>query len=41
VAALRACDPEWAESVMRSHLRSARASLLGLSSHPDVPTRGE
>lgn len=29
VAALRARDPEWAESVMRSHLLSARASLLG------------
>jgi DNA-binding GntR family transcriptional regulator len=29
VAALRARDPEWAESVMRSHLRSARASLIG------------
>jgi DNA-binding GntR family transcriptional regulator len=41
VAALRAHDAEWAESVMRSHLRSARASLIGLSSSPDVPTRGE
>lgn len=29
VAALRAHDPLWAESVMRSHLMSARASLLG------------
>lgn len=29
VAALRAHDPDWAESVMRSHLLSARASLLG------------
>lgn len=29
VAAMRARDPEWAESVMRSHLLSARASLLG------------
>lgn len=29
VAALRAHDPVWAESVMRSHLLSARASLLG------------
>ena len=29
VAALRASDADWAESVMRSHLLSARASLLG------------
>jgi len=29
VAAVRAGDPEWAQSVMRSHLLSARASLLG------------
>ena len=29
VAALRARDPDWAESVMHSHLYSARASLLG------------
>ena len=29
VAALRANDADWAESVMRSHLLSARASLLG------------
>lgn len=29
VAAIRARDPDWAESVMRSHLLSARASLLG------------
>ena len=29
VAAMRARDPLWAESVMRSHLLSARASLLG------------
>ncbi len=29
VAAVRARDPEWAESVMHSHLLSARASLLG------------
>ncbi len=29
VAAVRARDPDWAESVMRSHLLSARASLLG------------
>ncbi|MEV0592385.1 GntR family transcriptional regulator [Nonomuraea cavernae] len=28
-AALRAGDPEWAEAVMRAHLFSARASLLG------------
>lgn len=29
VAAVRAGDPDWAESVMRSHLYSARAALLG------------
>ncbi len=29
VAAVRARDPEWAQSVMHSHLLSARASLLG------------
>lgn len=29
VAALRARDPDWAEAVMRAHLLSARASLLG------------
>jgi hypothetical protein len=29
VAAVRAHDPDWAESVMRSHLFSARAALLG------------
>ncbi|MEV4383215.1 GntR family transcriptional regulator [Streptosporangium sp. NPDC049644] len=29
VAAVRAGDPEWAEAVMRAHLFSARASLLG------------
>lgn len=29
VAALRAGDADWAESVMRSHLFSARAALLG------------
>jgi DNA-binding GntR family transcriptional regulator len=29
VAALRARDGEWAEAVMRAHLLSARASLLG------------
>lgn len=29
VAAIRAGDPEWAEAVMRAHLFSARASLLG------------
>lgn len=33
VAALRARDGEWAESVMRSHLLSARASLLGPRPH--------
>ena len=35
VAALRANDPDWAESVMRSHLLSARASLLGPRRRPD------
>lgn len=34
VAAVRARDPEWAESVMHSHLLSARASLLGPRSRP-------
>ena len=34
VAALRANDPDWAESVMRSHLLSARASLLGARPRP-------
>ncbi len=29
VAAVRARDPDWAECVMRSHLYSARAALLG------------
>jgi len=29
VAAVHAGDPDWAESVMRSHLYSARAALLG------------
>lgn len=29
VAAIRARDPDWAECVMRSHLYSARAALLG------------
>jgi DNA-binding GntR family transcriptional regulator len=33
VAAVRARDPEWAESVMHSHLLSARASLLGPRTH--------
>lgn len=33
VAALRAHDGLWAESVMRSHLMSARASLLGPREH--------
>lgn len=36
VAAIRAHDPDWAESVMRSHLLSARASLLGPRTRPDV-----
>ena len=35
VAALRARDPEWAESTMHSHLYSARASLLG--ARPSAP----
>jgi DNA-binding GntR family transcriptional regulator len=34
VAALRAHDGEWAESVMHSHLLSARASLLGPRPRP-------
>jgi len=34
VAAVRARDPDWAESVMRSHLYSARAALMG--SRPSV-----
>ena len=33
VAALRVRDPDWAESVMHSHLFSARASLLGPRTH--------
>jgi DNA-binding GntR family transcriptional regulator len=36
VAALRANDPDWAESVMHSHLLSARASLLGPRRRPDT-----
>jgi DNA-binding GntR family transcriptional regulator len=36
VAALRANDPDWAESVMHSHLRSARASLLGPRPRPST-----
>lgn len=36
VAAVRARDPEWADSVMRSHLLSARASLLGPRPRPDA-----
>jgi DNA-binding GntR family transcriptional regulator len=36
VAALRAHDGEWAESVMRSHLFSARASLLGPRTLPRI-----
>ncbi len=42
VAAVRARDPEWAESVMHSHLLSARASLLGpRSRHHPEPTESE
>lgn len=43
VAALRARDPLWAESVMRSHLLSARASLLGPrpAARPHDPTHEE
>jgi DNA-binding GntR family transcriptional regulator len=44
VAALRVGDGEWAASVMRSHLLSARASLLsaGLTTSPvPSPTRKE
>ncbi|MHA3703945.1 GntR family transcriptional regulator [Jatrophihabitans sp. YIM 134969] len=41
VAALRANDPDWAESVMRSHLLSARASLLGPRRRPDEPDHDE
>jgi len=37
VAAVRARDPDWAECVMRSHLYSARAALLG-SRSPAVPS---
>jgi DNA-binding GntR family transcriptional regulator len=37
VAAVRAGDPDWAECVMRSHLYSARAALLG-ARHPAVPS---
>ncbi|MFS8478956.1 MAG: GntR family transcriptional regulator [Micromonosporaceae bacterium] len=36
VAALRARDPDWAEAVMRAHLLSARASLLGPRPRPTV-----
>lgn len=36
--ALRAGDPAWAESVMRSHVRSAWASLRGVD--PTPPERG-
>jgi DNA-binding GntR family transcriptional regulator len=39
VAALRAHDGMWAESVMRSHLLSARASLLG--PRPQTPVDQE
>ena len=39
VAAVRARDPDWAESVMRSHLYSARAALLGARpGGPAVPS---
>jgi len=34
VAAVRAGDPDWAEAVMRAHLFSARASLLGRRTDP-------
>lgn len=37
VAAVRARDPDWAECVMRSHLFSARAALMG-DRHSAVPT---
>jgi DNA-binding GntR family transcriptional regulator len=37
VAALRMNDPDWAESVMHSHLLSARASLLGPRIRPPDP----
>jgi DNA-binding GntR family transcriptional regulator len=43
VVAMRARDPEWAESVMRSHLLSARAALLGPRRpvrRPDDPATG-
>lgn len=40
VAALRAHDPEWAESVMRSHLLSARASLIGPRERRHAETKG-
>ncbi len=39
VAAMRARDGQWAESVMRSHLYSARASVLG--SRPVHPAAQE
>lgn len=46
VAAVQAGDPDWAESVMRSHLYSARAALLGsrrtvaapVEQHPAPPS---
>ncbi|MGJ7440799.1 GntR family transcriptional regulator [Aquipuribacter sp. MA13-6] len=41
VAALRAHDGLWAESVMRSHLMSARASLLGPRRQPADPLEPE
>ena len=39
VAAVQAGDPDWAESVMRSHLYSARAALLGSRRAADAPRR--
>jgi DNA-binding GntR family transcriptional regulator len=41
VAALRAHDGTWAESVMRSHLMSARASLLGPRPRPHTDQEPE
>jgi DNA-binding GntR family transcriptional regulator len=38
VAALRSHDAEWAESVMRSHLLAARASMLGPRGPEGNPT---
>lgn len=39
VAALRARDPDWAQAVMRAHLLSARASLLGPRRRPTPSNR--